>query len=208
MRSIPRSFRQSVLVLGAVLAVACVSSCGSATHVHVPPAPPTGPVIYAEIEPNDFPDFPDFVSVLDRQSHLAVQGSVGAFGFDVVDHIEFQAAEPMELDFYLEPLTAFGDVDVSIYDPISGLVLNTYAFTGGESGTIVIHEAGRPFQFVITAFGFASDWDLELLGYPYFGRRAGAESESEDAPAASLQARGEAGAAAAEVRPWIEFVSE
>lgn len=210
MRSILRSFHRSAQVLGAVLAVAGVSGCGSSTHVHVPPPPPTGPVVYAELEPNDHPAFPDFVSVLDCQSHLAVLGSVEAFGFDIVDHIEFQAAEPMELDFYLEPLTAFGDVDVSIYDPISGLVLNTYALAGGESGTLVIHEAGRPFQFVITAFGAASDWDLELLGFPYFGRRSGLDGQSEGADAASPQARGETNAAEAapEERPWIEFVSE
>ena len=210
MRSTPRSLRRSALVLGAALAVAFVSGCGSSTDVHVPPPPPTGPVIYAELEPNDFPAFADFVSVLDRRSHLAVLGSVEAFGFDIVDHIEFQAAEPMELDFYLEPVTAFGDVDVSIYDPISGVILNTYAFAGGESGTRVIHEAGRPFQFVITAFGAASNWDLELLGYPYFGRRSGLDGASENADATTPQARVEADAseALAEERPWIEFVSE
>ena len=208
MRSIPRSFRQSVLVLGAVLAVACASGCGSSTHVHVPPPPPTGPVIYVELEPNDFPDFPDFISVLDRRSHLAVQGSVEAFGFDVVDHIEFQAAEPMELDFYLEPLTAFGDVDVSIYDPLTGFVLNTYAFTGGESGTIVIHEAGRPFQFVITAFGGPSDWDLELVGYPYFGRRSDSPGSDGETSAPIPLSPGPTEAPPVGTRPWIEFVSE
>ena len=208
MRSIPRSLRQSVLVLGAVLAVACTSGCGSSTHVHVPPPPPTGPVVYIEIEPNDFPDFPDFVSVLDRRSHLAVQGSVEAFGFDVVDHIEFQAAEPMELDFYLEPLTAFGDVDVSIYDPLTGFVLNTYALAGGESGALVIHEGGRPFQFVITAFGAASDWDLELLGYPYFGRRSDPSGSDGGTDAADPTSREAADSPPVGTRPWIEFLSE
>ncbi len=208
MRSTPRSLRRSALIVGAVLAVACASSCGSSVAVQVPPPPPTGPVVYVELEPNDFPDFPDFVSVLDRRSHLAVLGSVEAFGLDVVDHIEFQAAEPMELDFYLEPLTAFGDVDVSIYDPIAGVVLNTYAFAGGESGTLVIHEAGRPFQFIVYAFGAASDWDLELIGFPYFGRRSGADVESDDAHAASPQARSTVDASEAEERPWVEFVSE
>lgn len=219
MQSTPRSFRQSVLVLGAVLAVACVSGCGSSTHVHVPPPPPSGPLVFNELEPNDFPDFPDFVAVLDRTSYLAVLGSVEAVGFDIVDHIEFQAAEPMELEFYLEPLTAFGDVDVSIYDPISGVVLNTYAFAGGESGTLVIHEAGRPFQFVISAFGAASDWDLEIEGYPYFGRRAGGDGDGAQAPAAieALDAGAGSGSsdalqesdeeAAGTERPWIEFIS-
>lgn len=205
MQSYPRSLRQSLFVLGAVLAVAVASGCTRTTHVHQPPAPP-GPALFFELEPNDHPDFPDFVAVLDRDSYLAVQGSVEAVGFDIVDHIEFQAAEPMELDFYLGALSAYGDVDVSIYDPIAGVILSTYAYEGDEWGTLVIHEPGRPFQFVIEAYLYDLDWDLELTGYPYFGRSAapGAASDSEAAAEAGPAAVSEL--EAAEPRPWIEFV--
>lgn len=224
MQSTPRSFRRSLVVLGAVFAACCVTGCGRRTTVSVPPPAPPGPDLFTEIEPNDFPDFPDFVAVVDQLSYLAVQGSVQFIGNDIVDHIEFEAAEPMELDFYLDPLTLGGDVDVSIFDPLTGQVLSTYAFDGPEFGTLVIHEAGRPFQFVIEAFGGDSAWDLELVGFPYFGRTAasgdgdtagGAETpqaiESLDLDAEVLDApEGDAeGSQEAEgtERPWIEFIS-
>lgn len=166
MSSCPTSLRRSVFVLGAAFALAFISSCGDVTHVGHN-NPPVGPDIFVELEPNDFPETADFVGFVDDLSYLVVQGSVEAVGFDIVDHIEFEATMPIELDFYLDGLGPFADVDVTIYDPIDDIILGTYAISGDESGTIVVHEAGRPFQFIVEAFGEASDWDLELVGYPY-----------------------------------------
>jgi hypothetical protein len=165
MQSCPRSLCRSVLVLGAALAIVFASGCSDVTHVsHHPPAQPE---LYFELEPNDFPETPDFVAVLDSRSFLVVQGSVEAVGFDIVDHIEFAASEPIEIEFYLDGLGPLADVDVTIYDPIANQILGVYASGGDESGTIVVHEAGRPFQFVIEAFGGPADWDLELVAYPH-----------------------------------------
>jgi hypothetical protein len=73
----------------------------------------------------------------------------------------------MELRFYLEAHAPFGDVDVSIYDPIDQVILGTYASGGpSEVGTLLIHEPGRPFQFVIDAFVEDTPWCLQLEGFP------------------------------------------
>lgn len=165
MRSAPISLRRSVLILGATLALSIVAGCGDT--VHVGPSAPAGPEYVVELEPNDFPEWPDFIGVLDDLSYLVVQGNVEAIGFDIVDHIEFEAQTPLEIEFYLDGLGPIGDVDVTIYDPIAHVVLGTYAGPGDESGTIVVHEAYRPFQFVIEAFDVETDWDLEIVAFPY-----------------------------------------
>ena len=164
-------------------------------------------MLYYELEPNDFPEAPDFVAVLDGLRHVAVRGSVEAVGYDIVDHIEFEAAEPIEIDFYLTGLNVSSDVDVTIYDPIADLILGVYAGIGDESGTIIVHDPGRPFQFVIEAFGIDADWDLELIAYPhgcYCGDGVSAAQEGDVPDSAPTGDSGadvpKEGAAA----PWIE----
>ncbi len=145
------------------LALALAPACD---NVHVGHTLP-GPDSFVELEPNDTPGLADFVAITDSATFLTVEGHVQAIGFDVVDHIEFEACEPMELRFYLEAHAPFGDVDVSIYDPIDQVILGTYASGGPtEVGTLLIHEPGRPFQFVIDAFIEDTSWCLQLEGFP------------------------------------------
>lgn len=189
----PVALRRSVLTLGAALAIAYLSSCGRTT---VRGGVPAGPDVFIELEPNDSPAFPDFVGVLNRNSYLAVQGRVEAVGFDIVDHIEFETSEPMELDFLLTALDPLGNVDVTIYDPIADLVLGTYTFDDSfEEGTIIVDEPGRPFQFIITAVGFDTDWDLEIIGFPH---SCGSCLTQPLAGTAAVDGEG------AEERSWIE----
>ena len=164
--SLPSALKRSATVLAAVLAASFMTSCErTSTHVHVPAPQPD---FFTELEPNDSPDFPDFVGILDDRSFLVVDGFVEAVGFDIVDHIEFESDRPIEIDFTLEAFGAFGDVDVSIYDPIAGQIVGTFASGGRfETGTLIIHDPGRPFQFIIEAFDTDSPWSLELIAYPH-----------------------------------------
>ena len=150
-----------LMTLGLVLATA--PACDNVHVGHSLPAPDS----FVELEPNDTPGLADFVAITDSGTFLTVDGHVQAIGFDVVDHLEFEACEPMELRFYLEAHAPFGDVDVSIYDPIDQVILGTYASGGpSEVGTLLIHEPGRPFQFVIDAFIEDTSWCLQLEGFP------------------------------------------
>ncbi|MDG1984662.1 MAG: hypothetical protein P8M11_08845 [Planctomycetota bacterium] len=147
----------------AALLLALAPACD---NVHIGSTAP-GPDAFVELEPNDTPSMADFIAVTDALTCLTVEGHVQAIGFDVVDHLEFEACEPMELRFYLEAHAPFGDVDVSIYDPIDHVILGTYASGGPtEVGTLLIHEAGRPFQFVIDAFVEDTTWCLQIEGFP------------------------------------------
>ncbi|MEM6567318.1 MAG: hypothetical protein AAF957_02845 [Planctomycetota bacterium] len=166
MQQLPKSLLRTSLLLGAALALFAAAGCGRVTHVGGPSAP--APDSFVELEPNDSPGLADFVTYVDENSFLLVDGHVEAIGVDVVDHIEFESTEPVEIEFFLEAFGPFGDVDVSIYDPIDDIVLATYAISGAyESGTIVVHEPWRPFQFVIEAYSDDSPWTLELVAYPY-----------------------------------------
>jgi hypothetical protein len=168
MMHIPKSLRRTSLLLGAALVAACLAACGRVTTTSHGPAPGPAPETYVEIEPNDSPALADFVTIVDGDSYLVVDGHVEAIGFDVVDHIEFEASEPVEIDFFLEGFGPGADVDVTIYDPLDDVVLATYAAGGAtESGTIVVHEPGRPFQFVIEAFVEDAGWSLELRAFPH-----------------------------------------
>jgi hypothetical protein len=164
--ALPAALKSSAAVLAAVLAASFLTGCERRTHVYAPPAPQ--PDYFTELEPNDSPGFPDFVGYLDQSSFVVVEGHVEAFGFDIVDHIEFETNDVIEIDFTLEALGPYGDVDVTIYDPIANQIVGTYATDGRyETGTLIIHEAGRPFQFIIEAFDTDTSWSLELIGYPH-----------------------------------------
>jgi len=201
MQHLPKSLRRTSLCLGATLAALYLNGCG---HVHYTPGP-SGPQpdTYVELEPNDSPAFADFVSIVDPSTFLLVDGHVEAVGLDIVDHIEFEASEPVEIEFFLEAFGPYGDVDVSIYDPIDQVILATYASDGPyESGTIVVHDPGRPFQFVIEAFMEDSPWTLELVGFSHIcscdgpasteGGASGANAESLTLAASADAGEGEA----------------
>jgi len=157
----------------AALAVALATlgaGCGGghSHHSHVPA--PQGPPVYYELEPNDSPEFPDRIGPVDRLTHLFVDGFVQAIGFDIVDHIEFHSVYPAVYQFRVDALSPYGDVDVTVYDPVAGVVVGEYFFSGSyEVGEIVVHQADRPFQLIIEAYGYDTDWSLELVGYPYSG---------------------------------------
>ena len=90
-------------------------------------------------------------------------------------------------------------MDVSIYDPIDQVILGTYASGGpSEIGTLLIHQPGRPFQFVIDAFVEDTPWCLQLEGFP-----APLGLQAPDRPS-DLQGDRARGAAEAAPRPPIE----
>jgi prepilin-type processing-associated H-X9-DG protein len=131
---------------------------------------PPPPEVYQEIEPNDSPLFPDRIAVVDAYTFLYVDGHVEAVGFDIVDHLEFHSATPATYDFRIDALSAHGDVDVTIYDPVADVIVGVYAFSGPvEAGRITVHQPDRPFQIIIEAYLVDTAWSLELVGGYYSG---------------------------------------
>lgn len=188
----PRSTRARSLGLAALGALA--GGCGDGSHYHHNPGPPPGPPVYAELEPNDSPYYPDRIGYVDPYTLLYVDGHVEYVGFDIVDHIEFISERPAAYDFRIDALSPFGDVDVTIYDPLAGVVVAEYFFSGPtEWGRIVVHDYNRPFQIIVEAYGLDTFWSLELAGAPYPFLREAGEGESglsEAESVSQLDARG------------------
>lgn len=132
---------------------------------------PVPPPVYVELEPNDSPLAPDRIGVVDAYSLLYVDGHVEAVpGIDIIDHIEFFSATRAVYDFRIDALSAYGDVDVTVYDPVADVVVGVFAVSGSvEFGRVVVHEANRPFQLIIEAYQYDTSWSLELVGDFYSG---------------------------------------
>ncbi len=179
------------LSLVALLATALAAAgCGHGHTSHVPP-PPSGPPVFVELEPNDSPLQPDFIGLVDRFTLLYVRGFVEAFGFDLYDHIEFESVAPATYDFRVDARSAFGDVDVFVYDPLAGVIVGEYTSSGpSEFGRVVVHQHGRPFQLIVSAYGFDTSWEIELIGRPYTGYLAatGGGGEGEDSGVSPIEA--------------------
>jgi hypothetical protein len=114
---------------------------------------------------------PDRIGVVDAYTLLYVDGHVEVVpGVDIVDHIEFLAATPAAFDFRIDALSAYGDVDVTVYDPVADVVVGVFAVSGSvEYGRVVVHQANRPFQLIIEAYQYDTFWSLELVGDFYSG---------------------------------------
>lgn len=169
LRTGPSSAR--ACALGALLALplaSCHDGDGDCSHCEPPPPPPAP--VYEEIEPNDSPYFPDRLGVVDRYTLLYVDGHVEAIGLDVVDHLEFHSATPATYDFRVDAWSAYGDVDVTVYDPLADVVVGVFAVSGPyELGRVVVHQPDRPFQLILEAYLHDTYWTVELAGGPYSG---------------------------------------
>jgi hypothetical protein len=132
---------------------------------------PPPPAVYVELEPNDSPFTPDRIAVVDAYTLLYVDGHVEAVpGLDIVDHIEFLAATPAAFDFRIDAFSAYGDVDVTVYDPVADVVVGVFAVSGSvEVGRVIVHQSNRPFQLIIEAYQYDTEWSLELVGDFYSG---------------------------------------
>jgi hypothetical protein len=164
----PSRFGQLALVALAATAAGCHEDDWDDDCDHCGPPPPPS---YVEIEPNDSPLTPDRISVVDAYTLLYVDGHVEVVpGVDIVDHIEFLSATPAAYDFRIDALSAYGDIDVTVYDPVADVVVGVFAVSGSvEFGRVVVHQANRPFQLIIEAYQYDTFWSLELVGDFYSG---------------------------------------
>ncbi|MGK0218351.1 MAG: hypothetical protein ACI9HE_001839 [Planctomycetota bacterium] len=187
-----RSAQRSRLLASAVLGL-LLSACEGSGHGNGGGSvSPPGPEYFYELEPNDTPQFPDFIANLDPYSELLVEGHLegGPSSFyDIYDHFEFVATTPTEFFFELHTDAPFADLAIGVYDPYFGeIVLWWDTPYSGESGSFVVHEPGKVFQLVIFAPSLGTDYGLELSGFPYpFGLESDSDSPADGAPSTQEQ---------------------
>ncbi|MEZ6005707.1 MAG: hypothetical protein R3F33_16180 [Planctomycetota bacterium] len=149
----------------ALLGLACHPS-----HTHHPGTGTSIP-FYDEREPNNDPYAADFIGYVDSDSHLIVGGFVDDYpgpGGDIYDHFEFVTSEAASFEVLLEPLSAWNDMALGVFDPDTGEMVMWIDDPGGAQwADFTVHTPGKAFVLVVAATYGYGDYDLELLGHNY-----------------------------------------
>lgn len=163
-------FRRPTLLAGLALVASCTH--GGSGHPPPPPGSP-GPTILLEIEPNDSPYAPDFVGPVHTLTHFVMQGYVEApGGFDVYDHFEIVANEPVWIDFELRGLHPVADLDLHLWDPDGEEIVASYDSPWDpEFGSFTLDWAGKAVVLLVVAHLVDTDYDLEIRAapHPFYG---------------------------------------
>tara|TARA_R110002126_G_scaffold10067_3_gene45041 strand:- start:42 stop:806 length:765 start_codon:yes stop_codon:yes gene_type:complete len=160
-------FRPQFLGLAA-LALTGLVGCRHGHNVGHVVGHPTGPLVLAEVEPNDSPFDATFSDELDATTHLVIDGYVQrAPGFDVQDHHPFLALEPMIVEFYLAGDGQLADLDLSVWDDDLGTYVLTYQSPfDPEKGAFTVLSSGTLFQLAVTSPFEDAYYTLEIVTYP------------------------------------------
>jgi len=158
-----RDAARLVLLAGMVTTV----GCGGA-HVHGHGGGYSGPPVVGELEPNDSPWEPDHLGGMNLFSHLIVEGHVEAIGWDLVDHFEIHAEEPIGIEFYLHGDHPHADVDLCLFDPDSGLVVGSWDSPyNPEEGLFSLDWPGKRVVLIVEAWVVDTSYSLELRAVPH-----------------------------------------
>ena len=178
-----RPSARRILVTAALgLAASCAGGGGGV----IIGGPPPGPPHYGEIEPNDSPWSADFLGGVHGATHFIVEGHVEGWpGFDLYDHFELSADEPVGIEFILYGDDPFADLDLYLFDPDSGQIVGGYDGPWNpEEGFFTIDWAGKSVVLVVESATVDTTYSLEIRGVPWhFG--PGSEGE----PGAEAQRR-------------------
>ena len=143
-----------------------------------------GPPVFDELEPNDSPYEPDYLGGVDILSHFIVEGHVEAIGWDLVDHFELVADEPVGIEFYLHGDHPAADLDLCLWDPDIGQVVACYDGPWNpEEGFFTIDYPGKRVVLIVEAWAVDTTYSLELRATPnpYYGQGGpGAQAPSAD----------------------------
>ncbi len=132
---------------------ACVHS--HSHHVSVP--------VFLEAEPNDDPFLANHFGTLRPGDRFFIDGWIGDNGFDPFDGFAFTAAQPIHVDFQLWIDDPFTDLDVCLYDPELGFVVDCFETNvNPERGGVDVFAGGLDFHLVIESFLGASTYSLEI----------------------------------------------
>ncbi len=136
-------------------------------HVYVP-APPDGPPVYQEREPNDSPYQTDWIAAVDSISYLTVQGHVDdPSGWDRYDHFEFMASGAATFDIELEGFASYADLDLTLWDPDLEQVIAVWDSPfNPELASFTITQPGKSFVLVVESYLGSSAYDLVVMGRP------------------------------------------
>jgi hypothetical protein len=145
---------------GQALILLALPPLAACTHSHS--APPSVPV-YAEVEPNDDPISANYFGRIRPGDHFFIDGWIDDRGFDPFDGFAFTAEVPLHVDFQLWIDDPFADLDVCLYDPQLGLVLDCFQTASNpERGGVDALAGGLDFHLVVESYSGRSSYALEI----------------------------------------------
>jgi hypothetical protein len=150
---INRGIGAALILLALPYLPACTDSHSKRTRVPV----------YAEVEPNDDPFSANHFGRIRPGDHFFIDGWIDDRGFDPFDGFAFTADVPLHVDFQLWIDDPFADLDVCLYDPQLGLVLNcSQTASNPERGGVDVFAGGLDFHLVVESFTGRSSYALEI----------------------------------------------
>ncbi|MCY3002397.1 MAG: hypothetical protein NTV21_11390 [Planctomycetota bacterium] len=168
------------LALPALLACALLPACKKCHDCGAPPAPPAPFYDFWEIEPNDGACCPDVVGTVYVGDEFIVGGTIRDDSFDAYDGFGLTSGEPLEIEFFLEPVGTNADLDLGVWDPVVGDFVLLWDSPGTtEGGRFTISGALRDFQLVVMSYSGDSEYRLWVwVDPPALGALAAAPAEA------------------------------
>lgn len=143
--------------------------------------------VYTEVEPNDSALTAPFYGGLVPGDAFSIVGHVQESGFDLYDGAEVRVDAPCELVFDLTSRGYDTDLDVCLYDPDLGeFVVCADGPSDPEHGSVIVLEAGKRLQLVVTSAWGDAEYTLSVRALPTYGALATAPDEHVDAAAANV----------------------
>ncbi|MCC7015113.1 MAG: hypothetical protein IT454_21310 [Planctomycetes bacterium] len=174
-----------------LVALACgLAGCDN-DHHHRPPEPDPPPYFDLwEREPNDAACCPDDLGVMFVGDELVIGGDIRDDGFDPYDGFGIESGEPFDVEFYLEPVDSYADLDLGVWDPVRGeFVLLWDSPDAVESGRFTVPGTFDQFQLVVMSFDGDAEYRLYVWIEPatFFTPLAAAAAPSKAARPVPLE---------------------
>ena len=149
------------LALPALLACALLPACTDCHDCDPPPAPPAPYYDFWEIEPNDGACCPDVIGTVYVGDEFIVGGAIRDDSFDAYDGFGLTSGEPLEIEFFLEPIGTNADLDLGVWDPVVGDFVLLWDSPGTtEGGRFTLSGAFRDFQLVVMSYAGDTEYRL------------------------------------------------
>ncbi len=151
-------------------------------------------VFVNEIEPNNLAAQANYFGFLEPSETVVIQGSVAGLdgsGPDGVDGFEFSSPGGVHVTFFLDSVDSNSDVDVCLFDPVSGLYLACWESPfADESGEFWVDNLGADYQLVVIAADAASAYTLEVSADFFFSSYSAKAADDEAAGPALITESG------------------
>lgn len=155
--------RPRLALPAATLALLAVSACHHSDDDcgGCPPPPAAAPYDFWEVEPNDSGCCPDVIGTVYIGDEFIIGGTIRDDSLDPFDGFGLTSGEPLEVEFFLEPVAGSADLDLGVWDPAIGDFVLLWDSPGAtEGGRFTIPSTFKDFQLVVMSWAGDAEYRL------------------------------------------------